>query len=583
VQLVRRGAGLLVALTIAGALACGARTPLGSGSVEVRNNAFCVKTTTPSGADEVTLYVLLDASYSMSYGSKWPDTTAALSYFVTAPDAAGMGLALQFFPLPGDECSVERYAIPTVPVGILPANAAAVKQALQDRDVDGTTPALPALRAAYAYTRALADADPTRQPLVVFVSDGAPSGCGSTTRSVTDVVREAATNAPAVRTFVIGLDNGFPDEMTNVAAAGGSGAPVIIDGAVTGPKVVAALRAIRDTVKLCRFAIPSVGDAPLVPSDLAVTLRVGGSASALPYVGGPDACGSGGGFFVDDTRRPTKVQLCPASCASAHSDARSTVDVVAGCGAGARDGAAPEGGTGGDCPSQPDVSCFTSCADDRKYVTPECSFGRWQCKAGSVDAITCSCPAVPHECCLGDGALATASCLDGAWTCPPGAKLYGAPGCTAPDVCSPKLPCGPGALCVAKDAACGTSAGWGSCVAKPASCAADVPACGCDGKVYASTCAAASVGVDRSATVGCAAPAGRFACGPLFCAANQICRTVTDFGKVIAPSTWACVDPPVGCSTGCGCNLCPACPTGKSCKEGCTTQGGGRLLTCSQL
>ncbi len=572
-----------MATVVACAIACGARTPLPSGSLDVRTNAFCVRATRASGAASVTLYVLLDGSYSMSYGSKWSDTSAALGYFVTAPDAAGMGLALQFFPLAGDECNPDRYAIPTVPVGVLPANATAVKDALAARKTDGDTPALPALRAAFAYTRALAQNDPSRQPLVVFVSDGAPTGCGSTTRAVTDLVREAATNAPSIPTFVIGLDNGFPAEMATVAAAGGSGEPVIIDGAVTGPKVVAALRAIRDTVELCRYAIPPVGDAALAPSDLAVTLHANGGATSLGYVGGLGSCGAAGGFAVDDPRHPTKVQLCPSSCAAAHADTSSTVDLVAGCGVGAHDGAAPEGGTGGDCPSQPDVSCFTSCADDKKYVTPECVFGTWQCKAGSVDLLSCSCPSVPHECCMGDETLATASCLGGNWTCPPGGKLFGEPGCTGPDVCSPKLPCGPGALCVTKDAACGTGAGWGSCVAKPASCAPDVPACGCDGKVYASTCAAASAGVDRSATVGCAAPAGTFACGPLFCATSQICRKVTDFAKTIAPTTWACVAPPGGCTTGCGCNLCPACPSGKKCGEGCTTQGGGRVLTCSQL
>ena len=566
------------------ALACGARTPLPVGATDSRSTSFCVRTTASSGADDVALYVLLDASYSMNDGSTWSDTSAALTYFVSAPDAAGVGLALQFFPAQWSECAPESYATPAVPLGLLPENGAAVKAALAARKVEGTTPALPALTAAFAYTRALKQNDPGREPLVVFVSDGAPSGCGSTTRAITDLVREAATNAPRIRTFVIGLDNGFPQEMAAVAAAGGSGAPVIIDGAVTGPKVVAALRAIRDTVKLCRYSIPPIGDATLTPNDLGVTLNTDAGPRSLPLVVRESDCGPNGGFTVDDWSHPTKVQLCASSCAAAHADRASTVEIVAGCGAGSRDGAAPEGGTGGDCTSQPDVTCVTSCAADKQFVVPACVFGTWECKPGTVDVLTCNCPAQPHECCQADETLATASCLDGRWVCPAGGKLFGEPGCAAPDVCAPTLPCGPTALCVAKDAACGGGPSWGRCETKPSSCAPDSSACGCDGKVYASVCAAAAAGVDRSATVGCAAPAGKFPCGPLFCnAATEVCRKVTDFAKTIAPTTWSCVAPPGGCTTGCGCNLCPACPSGKKCSEGCTTQGGGRVLTCSQL
>ncbi|CAN5470676.1 hypothetical protein BH09MYX1_BH09MYX1_49380 [soil metagenome] len=543
-----------------------------------------MRSSASSGADDVALYVLLDSSYSMSYGSKWPDTTAALGYFVTAPDAAGVGLALQFFPVRGNECAPESYAIPAVPMGILPSNGAAVKDALANHPVEGTTPALPALKAAFSYMRALKQNDPSREPLLVFVSDGSPSGCDSTTRAVTDLVREAATNAPTVRTFVIGLDNGFPAEMATVAAAGGSGTPVIIDGAVTGPKVVAALRAIRDTVRLCRFSIPPVGDAALTPSDLLVTLHTNGAAATLPLVANEAGCGTGGGFYVDDSRHPTKVQLCASSCSAAHADLASSIDVVAGCGTGARDGAAPEGGTGGDCPTQPDVTCVTSCGAGKTYVVPACVFGTWECGAGTVDQQTCNCPSQPHECCQNDESLVTASCLGGKWICPPGGKLFGEAGCSGPDVCSPTLPCGGDALCVAKDAACGTGPSWGRCEPKPQACAPASSACGCDGKIYPSACAAAASGVDVSATVGCAAPAGTFACGPLFCSSgNEICEKVTDFGKVIAPTTWACVAPPSGCVTGCGCNLCPACPQGKKCGEGCTTQSGGRVLTCSRL
>jgi hypothetical protein len=69
------------------------------------------------------------------------------------------------------------------------------------------------LRGAISYVRALRLADPSRDIAVVLVTDGAPDACHSSTRTVVEIASEAATVDPRVSTFVVGLANGYVDDM----------------------------------------------------------------------------------------------------------------------------------------------------------------------------------------------------------------------------------------------------------------------------------------------------------------------------------------------------------------------------------
>jgi hypothetical protein len=96
--------------------------------------------------------------------------------------------------------------------------------------------------------------------------------------------------------------------------------------------------------------------------------------------------------------------------------------------------------------------------------------------------------------------------------------------------------------------------------------------------------------MDLSVAGACAAPAGTFRCGPLFCRiADEVCRKTSDLAKVVAPHAYACVVQSVGCIDGCkqnpnGCSLCEPCPANTTCNYGCTKGGAGeRTLTCNRL
>lgn len=563
-------------------IACGARTGLPSGGVDVagppKSAAFCVRADYRSGFSDVSIYLLLDKSGSMLDANKWDDATAALGALVDDPNAAGLGFGLQYFPL-GSSCDADQFALPAVPIAPLPQNAARVKASLARQKPDGDTPTLPALRGGLEYARAQILADPTREVVIALLTDGAPDDCESTSANVAEAAANGATTEPRVLTFVIGLANGYVEQMNRIAAAGGTGSAILInDDPTTAQQLVKTLKALRDTQRFCRYAIPSPGDAKLSPYDLSVKYKPtsDGALVDLPLLVGQPACGSGDGFYVDDPAKPTVVALCPSTCSAVHAIRTSTVNVTAGCGLGAPDGGVFDGGDGGFCSGIVQFDCVTSCGSHDSRA-PVCVGREWACPPGTVSSDSCNtCPPVPHGCCKGDGTIAQASCVNGAWQCPPGSNIFGTAGCTPPAVCAPLLPCGPGQYCKTPDALCGTSNVAGACAPIPSACAPGAQACGCDGQVYASACVAATSGVDVQTGGACAAPGGTFACGPLFCRSGaEVCEHVQDFTKGVAPNSFACV--PAPCNRG----ACPACPAGRTCTATCSADGN--VLTCTVL
>jgi len=194
---------------------------------------------------------------------------------------------------------------------------------------------------------------------------------------------------------------------------------------------------------------------------------------------------------------------------------------------------------------------------------------------------------VPHGCCKSDGTQALASCIEGAWVCPPGSKIFGSPGCVPPDVCAATLPCPLGSYCQVQDASCGGRDLLGHCEPIPASCGGGGPAvCACNGQTYPNSCQAALAKQDISAVDACTAPAGTFACGGYFCStAGELCLQV-DTPSDLVKHHYQCVPKTGACQSGCaGCDPCPRCPPNKTCPADptCASRGGGLTVTCLQL
>ncbi len=584
---------LFLTAALAAPWGCGARTalPVPTASAVPVSNAFCGRVTYASGFGGLSIYVLLDQSMSMANDMKWDSVTAAIAAFVDDPLAAGIGMGMQYFPL-DDECNDTAYATPATPIQLLPSNAAAIKASLAAHMPGGGTPTVPALRGAIEYARAALDGDPTRQVIVVLATDGEPADCMATVVDTAAAAADGLSGDPQVLTAVIGIQNAETSALDAIAAAGGAGAPIPIgSGPNAAQQFVNALRSIRDSEESCRFVIPPTPGATPTPTDIALSYvsTPGAAAQALPLLAGVASCSSEGGFYVDSTTAPTAVTLCPGNCATAHMSGGSTIAVSAGCGEGSPPPGTPLPDGGSDCGSAVDFACVTTCTQSGPAVVPLCVGTAWVCGPGLISTNTCTdCQAVPHGCCKSDGTLAEASCINGAWECPPGADLFGTANCKPPAVCAATLPCPLTQFCQVPDASCGTGTIAGSCQPLPTACpSGGTPACGCDGQVYPSTCAADAAGVDVAADGSCATPDGQFACGPLFCrVADQVCQRVDDFSQVIAPNTYTCIAKPGACPSGCGCHLCPTCPAGvTSCTEACSQDPatGGAILTCNEI
>jgi hypothetical protein len=103
-------------------------------------------------------------------------------------------------------------------------------------------------------------------------------------------------------------------------------------------------------------------------------------------------------------------------------------------------------------------------------------------------------------------------------------------------------------------------------------------ACGCDGKLYDSECAANQAGVGLS--MGCALPAGSFACGPFFCdVATEYC-VVRMQPDETSPTGHECRSFPAACGMSPDCACIQNDVSGCFFKPACTGGASGITYSC---
>jgi hypothetical protein len=128
-----------------------------------------------------------------------------------------------------------------------------------------------------------------------------------------------------------------------------------------------------------------------------------------------------------------------------------------------------------------------------------------------------------------------------------GTSTLGAPAMETP--CG-TLTCAPDEYCSWSPKFCGEQLGTqqsvGACLPRPPNCPAyEPPSCGCDGKVYRSSCEARRLGVDVGVEDGlCEAPPNLVGCGPVFC--DPYTEYCTDdpeeeYGLTCSPLPAACI------------------------------------------
>jgi hypothetical protein len=301
--------------------------------------AACASSFEQAHALPLMLVFMFDRSGSMSdlessdggpKESKWQACIDGLHGFFGDPSSAGISASLQFFMLP-DECDVDGYAAPQVPMTALPAQAV-FDQAFQATEPDGETPTVPALEGALAFATQTEQGNPGAKVAVVFVTDGEPNGCDST-------IAKAATAAAAgwkdggagTPTYVIGI--GKVKSLDQIAEAGGTNEAFIVatgNPSQTASDFSAALAVIRGSSLGCEYPIPlaPAGQGLDFGAVNVVFTPSGGAPVTVPY---DKDCTGPNGWRYDDAAHPTKIEMCPTGCATVQGDVRGSIALELGC------------------------------------------------------------------------------------------------------------------------------------------------------------------------------------------------------------------------------------------------------------
>ena len=307
-----------------------------SGGADGGIGPACATATASGKADPVYLVFVVDRSGSMKFNpqpnNKWDSVLAGLTSFFKDAQSAGLFASEQVFPQPSpsnDACTVANYQTPLVPVTALPDTAGALATALTNNGPSSNfnTPTKPALDGAVAFAKTLEATG--KKTAVVLVTDGEPSGCGST---VGNAATSAGAGLPTIKTYVIGVG----DLLTNldtIAMGGGTTKAVIVSttnpASITGD-FVTVLGGIRKQALSCEYPMgqPPNGETLDINKVNVQFTPTGGTVTTLGYSAD---CTNGAGWRYDNPTTPTKILICPSSCNTLLAAADGKIDIVFGC------------------------------------------------------------------------------------------------------------------------------------------------------------------------------------------------------------------------------------------------------------
>jgi hypothetical protein len=333
----------------------GAGSGAGFGAAGLGAGEVCGTGTASAALQPVDMLVMFDRSRSMLENDKWPQAASALTAFFEDPEAAGLSVALRFFPhdSPAAGCTengCDPVACSQVLVDIAPllaetapsdAHEAALVAAVVAADPGaggdrrgGGTPMHAALDGALRWATAHQAAEPDEDTILVFVTDGEPNGCNEDFDDIAGLAATALAGS-GVRTYAIGLEGSAQAQMDQLAAAGGTTSGIFIGTSDNAEQeLLDALAKIRGETLSCDFAMPKPVDPtkPIDPATINVTFTPGtGSAVTFAQVAAESGCGTTKSWYYDDPTSPTRIHLCPSTCNTVLADPDAKLEILLGC------------------------------------------------------------------------------------------------------------------------------------------------------------------------------------------------------------------------------------------------------------
>ncbi|HEX4340275.1 MAG TPA: vWA domain-containing protein [Polyangiaceae bacterium] len=289
------------------------------------------------------IYVMFDVSCSMScpaeetgpglccMGGPNPridQVRTAVTSFLNDPSSAGLGVGIGYFGfMQGGQtsCDPSKYSSPSVPIGSLPGNTAALTASLSAARPTGETPTGAAIRGACTYASQWQAMNSGHKTVVLLVTDGFPeapttSANGGCTPTIADAVQAATTcasHSPTLPVYVVGVGMQLTN-LSDIAAAGGTKTPFLVGGADITQQIVDALNQIRALAQIpCHIKLPPPPAGTTLKLD---QVNVGSCQSNnqgqiftnVPQMSGCDA--KSGGWYYDDPNAPQQIILCGPTC-----------------------------------------------------------------------------------------------------------------------------------------------------------------------------------------------------------------------------------------------------------------------------
>jgi uncharacterized protein YegL len=296
------------------------------------DGAACVYTAAVADRVQLDIVFLIDRSGSMT-GPKWTGTKSGLTTFWNDPASAKIGAGLVYFPnWKAYSCAPEDYQVLNVPIDVLPDNAFELSNSLPADATGSGTPTYGALNGALMAATAYQDAHPTHKVILVLATDGDPTACGDTTIDDIAALAKGARNYNGVLTYVIGVQGSTIANLNKIAEAGGTTAAYDITNDIN--QFTAKMKEIRGAALGCEFEIPPPPDGQELDPDevnFSYTPKGTGMPKILLRADNLDACNNQPGWYYDNANAPTKIILCPASCATVQADTKAKVEALFGC------------------------------------------------------------------------------------------------------------------------------------------------------------------------------------------------------------------------------------------------------------